>query len=92
MDEQEEEQQIGIADHDLQWQMMMLDQLANNMSASQVNQYQAQVAAQADKIEMDREMAAALAAEYEVQRNHELALRREMDEEESDEDVEYDAF
>ena len=60
LDELEEEQWISIADRNLHQRMMRLDELANNMSASQINQYQAQVAAHAEQIEMDREMAAAL--------------------------------
>ena len=60
LDELEEDQRLSIADRNLHQRMMRLDELANNMSASQIDQYQAQVAAHAEQIEMDREMAAAL--------------------------------
>ena len=91
LDEQEELQRISIADRNLQERMRRLDQLANNMSSTRVDQYQAQVAAQREQIQMDREMAAALAAEYQMQRNNELALRRQMEEEESDDDESNDS-
>jgi hypothetical protein len=101
LDEQEELQRISIEDRNLHEKMMRLDELANNMSRTQINEYQAQVAAQAEQIQTDREMAAALAAEYQEQRNNEIALRREMEEmedseddedEDEDEDEEYDEF
>jgi hypothetical protein len=91
LDELEEQQCISIADCNLQQRMMRLDQLANNMSSTQVDVYGAQLAAQKEQVQTDREIAAALAAEYEEQRNNDLALRMEMEEEESDQG-ESDAF
>jgi hypothetical protein len=98
LDELEEQQHISIEDRNLQQRMMRLKQLANHMSSSQIDQYQAQVTAQAEQIQMDREMAAVLAAEYEEQMEKEMALRREMecdedeDEDEDDYPEEYDNF
>ena len=97
LDELEELQRISIEDRNLHKKMMRLDELANNMSRTQINEYRAQVAAQAEQIQTDREMAAALAAEYQEQRNNEIALRREMQEmedseDDEDEDEEYDEF
>jgi hypothetical protein len=93
LDEQEELQRISIEERNLQERIIRLERLENNMSRDQVDEYRAQVAAQEEQIQTDREMAAALAAEYEYQRNNEIALRRkmELDEEESD-DEEYDEF
>jgi hypothetical protein len=93
LDELEELQRISIEERNLQQRIIQLDQLGNNMSRDQIDEYHAQVAAQEEQIQTDREMAAALAAEYEYQCNNEIALRRkiELDEEESD-DEEYDEF
>lgn len=97
LDEQEELQRISIEDRHLHQRMMRLDQLANHMSSTQVDQYRAQVVTRAEQIQADRDMAAALAAEYAEQRQNELALRKEMECDEEDEDegdypVEYDDF
>ena len=98
LDEQEELQHLFIEDRNLHQRMMRLDELANNMSSSQVDQYQAQVVTWAEQIQADREMAAALAAEYEEQKNNEIALKEEMDCDDEDEDKddevpeEYDEF
>ena len=76
----------SIEDQILQERMRRLDELANNMSSSRNDEYHAQVAAQGEQIQRDREMAATLAADYGGQRS-----KREAQEEESDDD-EYNDF
>ena len=76
MDEQEEQQRISIEDRILQERMRRLDELANNMSSSRIDEYHAQVAAQGEQIQRDREMAATLAADYEGQITNEKQKRR----------------
>jgi len=89
MDEQEELQQISIEDRNLHRRMMRLEQLGNNMSRDQIEEYRAQLDAQRDQIEMDR----AMAAEYEDQHNNEIALRGEAESDQGESDgTQYDAF
>jgi hypothetical protein len=98
LDEQEELQRISIEERNLQQSIIQLEQLGNNMTREQIDSCRAEVAAQEKQIQTNREMAAALAAEYKHQCNNEIALRKKMesdgeesDDEESDHD-EYDEF